>query len=280
MIGAGVAECLIRKGRQVSGYDVRPDAIAGIKGLKSCASPADVARNSDVIIVSVVNADQARAVLFGKQGIAEAAHPTLVVALMATIRVPTVLELARQASEHGFKLIDVSITTGGAPTSSGTAGLMAGGDDSTIDSVRGVMQEFSGVFSHMGPLGAGIAAKLARNIMHYGAAQGSYEGGLVAEAAGVDLKKLIDLIRKSDPHNIMSTILIEKRGVKPLDPDVQGADMMAFWKRNASLLYKDLDAGIDLAKSLGVKVPGAELALEQGDLVYGLPPGTTPHGHS
>jgi 3-hydroxyisobutyrate dehydrogenase-like beta-hydroxyacid dehydrogenase len=233
-----------------------------------------------VIIVSVVNADQARSVLFGKQGIARAAHPALVVALMATIRVPTVLELARQAAEHGFKLIDVSITTGGAPTRAGTAGLMAGGDDATIESVREVMQAFSGVFTHMGPLGAGIAAKLARNIMHYCAAQGSYEGGLVAEAAGVDLRKLIDLIRKSDPHNIMSTILIDKRGVQPLDPDAQGADMMAFWRRNAALLYKDLDAGIDLAKSLGVDVPGAELALEQGDLVYGLPPGTTPHEHS
>ena len=57
---------------------------------------------------------------------------------MSTIRVPIVLELAKQAAEHGFKLIDVSITTGGAPTSSGTAGLMAGGDTRSSSVLDGI----------------------------------------------------------------------------------------------------------------------------------------------
>jgi 3-hydroxyisobutyrate dehydrogenase-like beta-hydroxyacid dehydrogenase len=276
MIGAGVAACLVRKGRQVSGYDIRPEAVTQVAGVTPAASAAGVARNSDVVILSVVDADQARSVLFGAGGIVEGAHPKLVVALMSTIRVPIVLQLAKEAAEKGFKVIDVSITTGGAPTSSGTSGLMAGGDTDTIESVRGVMEDFSSLYSHMGPLGAGISAKVARNIMHYCAALGAYEGGLLAEAAGVDVSKLIDVIRKSDPHNIMGTILLEKRGTKPL----QGLseDMMKNFRGWAALLYKDLDAGIDLANTLSVPVPGAELALQQGDLIYGLPPGTTSHG--
>jgi 3-hydroxyisobutyrate dehydrogenase-like beta-hydroxyacid dehydrogenase/alkylhydroperoxidase/carboxymuconolactone decarboxylase family protein YurZ len=275
MIGAGVAACLVRKGYEVSGYDIRPEVMTRVAGLKTCSSPAEVARNSDVVIVSVVNADQAHAVLFGAQGIAEGRHSQLVVALMSTIRVPIVLKLAKEAEQHGFKLIDVAITTGGAPTSEGTAGLMVGGDTETIESVRGVMESFSSVFLHMGPLGAGMAAKVARNIMHYCASMGAYEGGLLAEAAGVDINKLIEVVRKSDPHNIMSTILLEKRGVKPLDKEVIPEETMELFLHAANLLYKDLDAGIDLANSLGVEVPGAALAMQRGDLIHGLPPGTT-----
>jgi 3-hydroxyisobutyrate dehydrogenase-like beta-hydroxyacid dehydrogenase len=276
MIGAGVAACLVRKGREVSGYDIRPEAVSQVAGVKAANSPAAVARNSDVVILSVVDASQARAVLFGARGIVEGAHPKLVVALMSTIRVPIVLELAKEAAEKGFKVIDVSITTGGAPTASGTAGLMAGGDTETIESVRGVMEDFSALYSHMGPLGAGISAKVARNIMHYCAVLGAYEGGMLAEAAGVDVGKLIEVIRKSDPHNIMGTILLEKRGTKPLEG--LSEDMLQKFHGWAGLLYKDLDAGIDLANSLAIEVPGAELAMQRGDLIYGLPQGTTSHG--
>ncbi|EEA02628.1 6-phosphogluconate dehydrogenase NAD-binding [Burkholderia sp. H160] len=273
MIGAGVAECLVRKGHSVYGYDILPKQIEGVK---SCDSPAEVGRNADVVIVSVVDAHQARAALFGADGLACAVHSRLVVALMSTIRVPIVRELAGLARQKGFRLIDVAITTGGAPTSTGTAGLMAGGDDETIKAVRGVMEGFSSIFAHMGPVGAGMAAKVARNIMHYGATLAAYEGGLLAEAAGVDVHKLIDVIRTSDPNNISSTILLKNRGVRPLRGLPE--ESMEKFRGWAELLYKDLDAGIDLADSLGVEVPGAKLALDRGDLIYGLPPGTTPHG--
>jgi 3-hydroxyisobutyrate dehydrogenase-like beta-hydroxyacid dehydrogenase/alkylhydroperoxidase/carboxymuconolactone decarboxylase family protein YurZ len=275
MIGAGVAECLVRKSRRVFAYDVRPAAAAAVAGVHACASPAEVARNSDVLIVSVVSAEQAHSVLFGAQGVAEGAHPNLIVALMCTIRVPLVLKLASEAQRKSFKLIDVAITTGGAPTSAGTAGLMAGGDVETVEATRGVMEEFSSLFAHMGPVGAGMAAKVARNIMHYCAALGAYEGGLLAEAAGVDVAKLIEVVRKSDPHNVMSTKLLERRGVKPLGD--QPREVLEKFEGWAGLLYKDLDAGIDLARSLGVEVPGAQLAQERGDLIYGLPQGTTAH---
>jgi|UPI0004BB1EB3 3-hydroxyisobutyrate dehydrogenase-like beta-hydroxyacid dehydrogenase/alkylhydroperoxidase/carboxymuconolactone decarboxylase family protein YurZ len=276
MIGAGVAACLVRKGREVSGYDVRPAAVAAVEGVKACASPAEVASRSDVIIVSVVNAEQAETVIFGDKGISSSARPELVVALMSTIRVTIVREFAQRAAESGFKLIDVAITTGGGSVANGGSALMAGGDAETVESVRGVMEDFAVLFSHMGPIGAGMAAKVARNIMHYAATLGAYEGGLLAEAAGVDIGKLIEVIRKSDPHNIMSTLLLEKRGTKPLQGLPEAA--MEQFRGWANLLYKDLDAGIDLADSLGVEVPGARLSMERGDLIYGLPPGTTPHG--
>jgi 3-hydroxyisobutyrate dehydrogenase-like beta-hydroxyacid dehydrogenase len=269
MIGAGAATCLVRKDRLVVGYDVRPEAIAQVKGVKAAGSPAEVARQADVILLAVVNADQARSALFGAQGIADAAHSNLIVALMSTVRVPLVLELAAEAAKKGFKLIDCAITTGGVPVSEGSSAVMLGGDKETIESVRSVMEDFTVKMFHMGPLGAGMAAKVARNVMHYLSALGAYEGGKLAEAAGVDIKTLIDVVRSSDPHNLMSTVLLERRGTtKPLGdiPD-NVREQFRGW---AGLLHKDIDAALDLASAKGVKLPGAELAQGFGESIYGL----------
>jgi 3-hydroxyisobutyrate dehydrogenase-like beta-hydroxyacid dehydrogenase/alkylhydroperoxidase/carboxymuconolactone decarboxylase family protein YurZ len=274
-IGAGLADCLVRKGHVVYGYDLRPDAVAAIAGVKPCASPADLARKADVVLIAVVHAAQAREALFGPQGLAEGSHANLIAVLMSTVRVSAVHELAKEAQARGFKLIDVAITTGGAPTASGTAGLMAGGDDTTIAIVRNVMKDCSSIFSHMGPLGAGMAAKIARNIMQYGAMLAAYEGGQLAEAAGVDLHKLIEVIRTSDPHNVMSTVMLTNRGTtRPLQDLPE--ETLAKFRGWAVQLHKDIDAGKELAEQFGVDIPGARLSMERGDQIYGLPPGTTP----
>lgn len=277
MIGAGVAECLVRAGHSVHGFDVRPEAISAVSGLRPCATPAELARASDLVLVAVVHASQAREALFGPQGVAEGAHPGLVVALMSTVSVAAVHELAALAQQRGFRLIDVAITTGSAPTSSGTAGLMAGGDAETVESVRGVMEDFSSIYAHMGPLGAGMTAKIARNIMQYGSMLAAYEGGRLAEAAGVDLAQLVDVIRTSDPHNKMSTALLQARGTtRALDGVAE--EVLSKFRGWAVQLHKDLDAGLELGREFGIPLPGARLSMEQGDIVYGLPAGTTPPG--
>jgi len=275
MIGAGIAECLARKGHEVHVFDVRAEAVDAVPGLLPCASPADVARRADVVLIAVVHAHQAHEVLFGPQGLCEGAHPQLVVALMSTVRVSVLKALASEAQARGVRLIDVGITTGGAPTALGTAGLMAGGDEASIESVRGVMESCSSIFSHMGPLGAGMAAKIARNVMQYGAMLAAYEGGQLAEAARVDLNKLIDVIRTSDPNNMMSTVLLKSRGTtKPLEDRPEEA--MARFRGWAVQLHKDLDAATEMAQTYGLDLPGTRVSKAEGDRIYGLPPGTTP----
>jgi alkylhydroperoxidase/carboxymuconolactone decarboxylase family protein YurZ len=183
--------------------------------------------------------------------------------------------LAQQAQARGFRLIDVAITTGAAPTASGTSGLMAGGDAATIEAVRDVMTSCSSIFRHMGQLGAGMAAKIARNVMQYGAMLAAYEGAQLAEAAGVDVQQLIDVIRTSDPSNVMSTALLKARGTtRPLEN--QPDDVMARFRGWAVQLQKDLDAAHELAALHNLDLPCTQVSAERGDQVYGLPAGTTP----
>ena len=57
---------------------------------------------------------------------------------------------------------------------------------------------FGSLTVRMGPFGTGLAAKLARNLVQYGSWLAAYEGQVLAEAAGIDLAKLAQVIRASD----------------------------------------------------------------------------------
>ena len=70
MIGGGVAISLARRGRIPAVYDIRYDVAKNLEGVPApLASPADVARNSDVVMVAVVSASQAWDVIVGSQGL-------------------------------------------------------------------------------------------------------------------------------------------------------------------------------------------------------------------
>ncbi|MGO4760840.1 NAD(P)-binding domain-containing protein, partial [Streptomyces sp. 2MCAF27] len=76
MIGGGVAVSLARRGRVPAVCDIRPDAATRLAGVPEVlGSPAEVARDSDVVMVAVVDAEQAREVIGGEKGLLSAAHP-------------------------------------------------------------------------------------------------------------------------------------------------------------------------------------------------------------
>ncbi|MEP7084532.1 MAG: NAD(P)-binding domain-containing protein, partial [Betaproteobacteria bacterium] len=71
-MGMGVAQSLVRGGFEVHAYDVRQAAVDKIvaAGGHGSASPAELAKNVDALVVLVLNADQSEAVLFGENGAA------------------------------------------------------------------------------------------------------------------------------------------------------------------------------------------------------------------
>ena len=102
MIGGGVAVSLARRGRTPVVFDVRPEAadtLDGVPGVVSSA--AELARGADVVLVAVIDADQARTVISGPEGLLSAARPGQIVVLLSTVAVPVVHELAATCAEHG-----------------------------------------------------------------------------------------------------------------------------------------------------------------------------------
>lgn len=199
MIGGGVAVSLARRGRIPTVYDIRPtaaDRLAGVPPVVSSA--AEVAESSDVVFVAVVDADQARDVLAGAQGVLDGARPGLTVVLLSTVAVPVVHELATLCEGKGVKLLDCGVTPGDKAADNGLVAII-GGDQAVVDAVRPVLDDFAKKVVHCGPLGSGMATKIARNVITYGCWTAVNEASNLVRAAGVDPAALIDVIDSADP---------------------------------------------------------------------------------
>ncbi|MFE2374320.1 NAD(P)-binding domain-containing protein [Streptomyces sp. NPDC059398] len=248
MIGGGVAVSLARRGRTPAVHDIRPDASSHLAGVPApLGSPAEVARSSDVVMVAVVNADQAREVIGGKDGLLSAARPGLVIVLQATVALPVVHELAALCDERNVGFLDCGVTPGDRAAENGMVAIV-GGDEATVDAARPVLEGWAKKVVHCGPLGAGMATKIARNVVTYGSWRTVHEASALARAAGVNPDRLAEVIDTSDPEGHTLLQLLRFQDPEGLLPEAVGRQV-------EPLMAKDLAAARDLAAALGLDVP-------------------------
>ncbi|MBQ0923590.1 NAD(P)-dependent oxidoreductase [Saccharopolyspora endophytica] len=264
MIGGGVAVSLARRGRVPAVYDLRPDAADELSGVPApLASPADVARASDVVLVAVVDADQARTVLAGPDGVLRGARPGLVVVLLCTVAVPVVHELAGLCAEHEVALLDCGVTPGGNAAQNGMVAIL-GGDEPTVERARPVLADFSKEIVHCGPLGAGMATKIARNVITYGTWRAVHEAAELAASAGVDPAKVISVVEAADPEG--STLFTWQRMRLTAEQSTS-----AIVPQVRQLLDKDLAAAQELAAHRSVPVPLVDATRAHADETIAVP---------
>jgi 3-hydroxyisobutyrate dehydrogenase len=274
-IGRGLADNLRKAGVTLSVCDIRPEATEAYRdGAHVAASPADLARHSDVILVAVLNDDQVRGVLRGDEGVFAGATAGSTVVIVSTISTSTVKELHAEGSGHGVHIVDCGVSGGPSAAASGELVCMVGGSAEDVERVTPVLNVISSLVLHMGLHGAGLSAKLARNLVQYGSWLAAFEAQELAEAAGIDLQKLGQAIAESDKHIGGSSRLMFRTTAAPWPPDTD-AGLMTIMRNAAVMAHKDLAAARQLGEELGVPLPLAELTDARCDEVFGLGGGTT-----
>ncbi|WP_372516152.1 NAD(P)-binding domain-containing protein [Streptantibioticus silvisoli] len=261
-IGGGVAVSLARGGLVPQVYDIRPDAAGALAGVPGpLASPAEVARSSDVVMVAVLDADQARQVITGADGLLSAAHPGLTVVLLSTVALPVVRELAAACAASGAGFLDCGVTPGDRAAEHGMVAIV-GGDERVVEAARPVLDGWARKIVHCGPTGAGMATKIARNVITYGGWRTVAEAAALVRAAGVDPGTLAGVIDAADPEGATLLQLLRMRR-DGLPAELAG--------RIEVLMRKDLDAARELAGDLGVGVPLVDVTRDRVRHTLGLP---------
>lgn len=264
MIGAGVATCLARTGQLAAVYDVRADATDGIPGCPPLsATPKALAEATDTVLIAVVSAKQTIDVLTGDNGVLAAARPGLNVVLLATVSLTDLAEIRTLTDAAGVGLIDSGVTGGQKAKENGLVCLV-GGTDEAIAKVKPVLDGFALSVAHMGPAGAGMAAKIARNVVVYGCLRAGYEAAALCRNAGVDVNQLTKVIEDSS-QGVGGPMMLMSRA-DPLT-DAQEAGIREYTR---GLMIKDLEAARDLGKTFGIQLPLVELAINTDMAVVGL----------
>ncbi|EME64951.1 MULTISPECIES: NAD(P)-dependent oxidoreductase [Rhodococcus] len=263
-MGAPMAKRLLDRPGGLTVLDTRPEAVAPFTaaGARAADDPADLARECDIVCITVVDDAQVRTVVAGLLG---AARPGTVVAVHSTVADTTAVDLAAECAEHGIELVDAPVSGGAPGAEQGRLAVMVGASDAAFHTVREPFSWFSDLVVHAGPVGAGTRMKLARNLLHFVSFTAAAEAQRLAEAAGLDITALGKVVRHTDAISGGAGAIMLRDTTAPIPPD-------DFWfpilDHVRALGEKDLSLALGLGARLGVDLPLAARAL--GDLGPGL----------
>jgi len=222
------------------------------RGATAAESPAAVARVADIVMMCVTDQDAAVQILFGAEGVVAGGTPGVVVVDFSSIAPASARDFAARLAAAGMELVDAPVSGGTVGAEQGTLAIMAGGSEAAIARVRPVMTCLAQRFTHMGPSGAGQTTKLCNQVIVGCLFPVLAEAVRLAEAAGVDAKRLPEALRggfaDSTPLQVFGARMAERRFDPPLGT-------------NATML-KDLENAAAVAREAGVPLPMVSAAAE------------------
>ena len=269
-IGAPMATRLLAWPDGLTVCDVVPEPTAPFAdaGAHVAATPAAVAARAGVISLMVRDDAQVTEVLLGSDGIVEAAAPGTVVAIHSTVEAATPARLRDEALRHHVEIVDAPVSGGFMGAHEGTLAIMVGGSDTAMAAVREPFALMGTLVAHLGDVGAGTRAKLARNLITFASFAAVGEAARLAEAAGVDLGALGDVVRHSDAVTGGPGAVMLRGQTGPI-PDDDG--LRAIFAHTRELGEKDLRLALDLGAETGTDLPIARQALERLAEALGVP---------
>lgn len=264
-IGGGVATCLARAGMLTAVNDLTPAIVERWPTIgQVTGSNAEVGRLADTVLIAVLSADQVIEVLSGPDGVLSQARPAMNIVVLSTVSLTDLKRIRAITDAAGVGLIDSGVTGGPKAAENGLICLV-GGDEKPLAAVMPVIDAFARSVSVMGGPGAGMAAKIARNIVVYGSARAGYEAAALCKAAGIDVHQLTRVIEDS-ADAVGGPMMMMGRPLDPLTDEAEGKLRLYVLGQ----LDKDLEAALDLGATLGVELPLAKLTRETGRAVVGL----------
>jgi 3-hydroxyisobutyrate dehydrogenase-like beta-hydroxyacid dehydrogenase len=240
MIGLGamgnpMARHMATKGFAVSGYDVVPDLNkkAAGAGIKVGASPAEVGRAAEVVVIMVATDQQVVDVVL-KEGLLDALARGSVICIASSVSPDTCRELEAKAAAKGVGVLDTPVVLGQKACDEGTMTVFVGGEDKWFRVAEPVLKTFGRHVIHIGPSGSGQIAKTANNMLLWACMSANYEVLSLAKKLGANVPQLIEALQHSSGANWS----------------------LAKWgESTGKWAEKDLDVAMDLAQEAKVPVP-------------------------
>lgn len=269
-IGGGVVRSLDRsQDCELVAYDLRAEALEAVAAHASAAgSPREAGEGAEVVFVAVFDDAQVREALSGPDGVFAAERRPRAVVILSTVTLATITWAAEEGAKVGVAVLDCGVTGGGAAIEDGTIVALIGGGQEDYEFAKPYIEGFADPALYMGELGAGMKAKLARNLLTFGVWYAVAEAARLAAAAGVDIDQFVQASDAGDACTGGPTALL-KLGIRPHEkPEDEAAEL----QRTGFVTYaqKDLAAALELARANGLELPGAELVLARFPEAVGM----------
>jgi 2-hydroxy-3-oxopropionate reductase len=221
------------------------------KGAHPCATPAEVARQADIIITMLPDTPDVETVLFRENGIAAGLTPGKLVIDMSSIAPLETKQFAARINELGCDYLDAPVSGGDVGAKAATLTIMVGGPANAFERAKPLFELMGKNITLVGGNGDGQTTKVANQIIVALTIEAVGEALLFASKAGADPAR----VRQALMGGFASSRILEVHGERMI-------------KRNFApgfrieLHQKDLNLALSGARALGVSLPNTATCQE------------------
>ncbi len=261
-MGAPQARLIARSGLELAVYDPYPPALKAFEGLARIAgSAADAARDAEIACVCVRDDQQVQAVVLGENGLASGLSPGSLLLIHSTIKIETLHKLNSELAPRRIALVDAPVSRTRRTDDEPFVFTMMGGAAADVERARAVVSTFSTGSDHIGPLGAGMATKIANNMIAWVQIVVGTQATNLAALHAVPYEKLHAVLKSNGNLTpTMGAMLDGKQKVRPGENPTYDE----FVASQAGIGEKDLSLAIDCGASVGLDM---EMVVEAQKLV-------------
>lgn len=247
IMGYPMARNLLNAGHEVALWShtaSKAQELAAIGKGTACATPAEVAAQSDCIFLCVGDSEMSEKVILGANGILSAAKPGTVVADASTVSRASSRRVYEALSEKGVEFLDAPCTGSKPGAEGGTLTFMIGGKQDVFERVKPYLEPMGKRLYYCGGPGMGLAAKLSQNLILSNILMAFNEGMVLATKSGMDPELMLDIL---DNSAAKSGLIAFKA------PYVFRRDFSTNF--SVKWMHKDIGLMLDSANELDVPLP-------------------------
>jgi 3-hydroxyisobutyrate dehydrogenase len=241
-----------RSGLPVLAHDLRPEPLIhlAMQGVKA-AQAADIARDCDLILLSLPDG-KAVAGVVGE--LEPRLAPGQCVVDTSTSSVALTREIGARLAARGIGYADAPVARTREAASRGELSIMVGATEALFAHIRPVLETMGTDVTHCGPVGCGQVVKILNNMLVF------QNTAALAEAIAIGRRNGVppDVLLPTMAMGSGDSFVLRNHGMKSMLP--QDFPERAFSTRYA---IKDLSYALEMAASVGLAVPGAELTMQR-----------------
>ncbi|MBZ9539816.1 NAD(P)-dependent oxidoreductase [Modicisalibacter tunisiensis] len=246
LMGHGIAANLLRHGHTLRflehpGNQPVDDLLAA--GATPMATPREVARGAEVVILCVTGTPQVESVLFEADGVLEGLDEGTVVIDCSTAIPSSTEAVAERVAAAGGRFMDAAMTRTPKEAAEGRLNLIVGAPEALFDEVRPLLEDFAENITHGGPVGSGHTLKLLHNYVSLGFSAVLAEAAAAARAGGIDAAALLEVLGNGGGAGVV---------LERLRPFISAEDASGF-RFSLANTFKDIGYYNAMAADLGAE---------------------------
>ncbi|WP_299983567.1 NAD(P)-dependent oxidoreductase [Desulfobacula sp.] len=211
-MGRWMALNLLKGDFDITVFDISKDAMAFLtaKGAKKAESPAELARQTDWIFLSLPNSNVAEQVVFGQEGILCGSKKNQILVDLGTSNYMWTKEFSDRLKENGICFSDAPVTGMEDRAKQASLTIMFGGDKEILKEISPAFDKIGNEVVHMGDVGSGQLSKMINNVLFNVHLAALAEVLPMAAELGLEPEKVAQVINTGSGQSFASKVFIPK----------------------------------------------------------------------